>query len=116
MPVVFNQAHFSEFVHEERNSRPCCAYHLGESLVTQHGYRGVGSDRVFPQTRELQKHPGQPLLAMIEQLIAEILLEVYIALQQRGDECFRKLDPGMESTQHSLHLDSQRRYRFECRS
>ena len=77
--VVVDQSHSSEFVHEVRDARPRRAYHFGEDFVTHRGYGCVRNDRWFAQARQLQKNPGQPLLAMIKELIAEVCLQVDIA-------------------------------------
>jgi len=54
------------------------AYHFGQSLVTQCGYFGIRQDVVFAQARVLQELPGQPILAMVVKLIAEIFFKVDI--------------------------------------
>src|SRR5207249_5528309 len=80
------------------------AYHFGQSLVTQCRYFGIPHGAVFAQARELQENPGQPLLAMVEKLIAEIFFKVDIARQQRTHELFGKLGLVVKSTKHRLFL------------
>src|SRR5205814_1463718 len=74
MPVVFDQSHFSEFVHEVSNARPRRAHHFGQGLVTQCGHGDIRHESGFTKARELQENPGQPFLAMVEKLIAKIFL------------------------------------------
>src|SRR2546429_8399542 len=76
MPVVFDQTHSSEFVHEVTDARPSRAYHFGQGLVTQGGYFGVRLDVVFAQARELQENPSEPLFAVVEKLIAEVFFKI----------------------------------------
>jgi hypothetical protein len=78
MTVVFDQTHFSEFVHEVTDARPSRAYHFGEGLLTDCGYCSIRLGVVFVQTRELQKNPGEALFAMVEKLIAEVCFKVDI--------------------------------------
>jgi len=37
IPVIVNEAHLPEPVHEKTNPRPGCAHHLGEGLLTHLG-------------------------------------------------------------------------------
>jgi hypothetical protein len=46
---------------------------------------------VSAKTTEFQKDAGQPFLAMVEKLIAEIFLQIGVAGQQCRCEFFRKL-------------------------
>jgi hypothetical protein len=75
MSVVLDQPHFSECVHELTSARLRRAYHFGQRLLTQSGYRGIRYGFVFVQASELQENPSQPLLATVERLIAEIFFE-----------------------------------------
>jgi len=48
LPVVVDESHCPEFVHEVRDARPCRAHHFGQDLVTEHGDMGICFDSMFP--------------------------------------------------------------------
>ena len=56
MSVVFDQPHFSEFVHEVRDARPRRAYHFGQGFVTKHGDAGIPRHRVPLTARASEEH------------------------------------------------------------
>jgi len=84
MSVVFDQTHFSEFVHEVTDARPGRAYHFSKGLVTQCGYRGIRLHVVFAQAGKFQQNPGEPLFAMVEELIAEVFFEIDIGFNREA--------------------------------
>jgi hypothetical protein len=74
MTVVVDVAQLAEFVHEEADAGARRADHLGECFLTDlrdHWLRVA----VFAEIREEKKHPGQPLLAGIEELIDQVRLD-----------------------------------------
>ena len=84
MSAVFDQMHFPEFVHEVSNARAGRADHFRQRLVTQFGYCGIRRSAVLAKVRELQENPRQPLLAMVEKLIAEIFLRSILRANKRA--------------------------------
>jgi hypothetical protein len=72
--VVIDEAQFPEFVHEETDTRPGRADHLGERLLAD-----LGRDRLRPaflgEIREEKKRPRQALFAGVEQLIDQVLFD-----------------------------------------
>ncbi len=77
--VIVNESHGSEFVHEEGDASSRSAYHFGEDLVTDGGDFAIGHYMKLADTSELKENPGQPLLAVIEKLIAQIFLQIGVA-------------------------------------
>ena len=80
--VVFDQAQSPEFVHEVSDPRPRSAHHFGESLVTHVWHLGLGHGLALTETSQLQQNAGEPLLAMVEELIAEVLFQIDVPGQQ----------------------------------
>src|SRR5271169_1193401 len=83
--VVINKTQFPKFVHEKTHARSGRADHLGQCLLADFRY-----DWFWPtflaKIRQKQKHPCQPLLARIEQLINQVFLDTTVASQEVGDE------------------------------
>jgi hypothetical protein len=68
VPIVLNEAQFSEFVHKKVHSRPRCANHLGQRFLRYIGKQlfGLASGSI---SRKQQKRARQPFLAGVEQLV-----------------------------------------------
>jgi hypothetical protein len=80
--VVINKTQFPEFVHEKAHARSRRADHLRQGLLADFRY-----DWLWPtflaKIRQKQKYACQPLLARIEQLINQVLLDTTVA-EPRG--------------------------------
>ena len=61
VPIIFDEAELSEFVHEEAHARSCCPNHLGERLLTDLCADGFGPS-LLAEIRQQQKGAGQALL------------------------------------------------------
>ena len=81
--VVIQKAKFAELIHEETDAGACGPDHLGERFLTD-----LRNDRLrlafFPEVRQQQEDPRQPLLGRIKELIHQILLDANRVRQQIG--------------------------------
>ena len=74
LTVVVNEAKFPELIHEETDAGTRRPDHLGEHFLTDlrdHRLRLA----FFPKVGHQQEDPRQPLLAGIEEVIHQILLD-----------------------------------------
>ena len=62
-PFVFNEAQFPKPIHEETDSRPGRADHVGQRLLADLRNEKVHVVAFIPIVGQRQKNPGQPLLA-----------------------------------------------------
>ena len=83
--------------------------------MSQSWHFGIRHVCVLAKTAELQQDTGQSFLAMVEKLIAEVVLQSDVAGQQCRCEFFRKLALSVKSLEHDLLLDSEYGGRFCCR-
>ena len=83
--VVTNKAQFAESVHEETDAGARGADHIGECFMTDFR-NGCFLRAVFPEMSHQQEDPRQPLLAGIEELIYQILLDANVATQDIREE------------------------------
>jgi len=71
--VVIDEAHLAKPVHKEAYSRPGGANHLGQGSLAHLQVGGIWIG-LRSQAREQQKSSRQPLLAGIEELVEEVVL------------------------------------------
>jgi hypothetical protein len=83
--VIFNKAQLPKLVHEEAHARPRGADHLRQRLLADFRQNGFGL-AFLPEICKKQEGSRQPLLAGVEQLIDQILLNATVASQEVGDE------------------------------
>src|SRR5688572_18525864 len=83
--VVFDEAEFSEFVHEEAYTCARCSHHLRERFLTDLRDDGL-RPALLAEVREQQQKSCQSLLAGIEQLVDEVLFDTNCAGQKVCDE------------------------------
>jgi hypothetical protein len=74
LAVVSDEAQFSEFVHEQIDSRPRCTNHLCQHLLRYFGKHLLRLAR-RAITREQQQSARQPFLGGVEQLVYQVLLD-----------------------------------------
>src|SRR5436309_12002613 len=76
--VVFDEAELTELVHEEVHPRPRGADHFGE-----HFLRELRQDALWRVLLSIacqkEQRPGETLLARIEQMVDEILLDADVS-------------------------------------
>src|ERR1700730_6758037 len=101
--VVFDEAQFAEFVHEEAHARPGRANHLRQRFLTERSH-----DRLrLPFLAEIckqKKKSGETLFARIKQLVDQVLFNSAIPSQQIRHEQFRKLWLIMNGSDHGRLL------------
>src|SRR6185437_10982187 len=87
-----NQPQASKLVHEKCNSRVRVPDHLRQRLLAYAGRDRVsmGFRRLLSEACELQECSRQPLFAMVEELVANILLKRDVAGQQLRQKGFGK--------------------------
>lgn len=105
--VILDEAEFSEFVHEKIHARARGADHLGEHLLRNFGEHTLGL--VFlAVARQEQQRACQALLAGIEELIDQILLDADIARQHERDETVGELVFVVEDANHLGFFNDER--------
>ncbi len=72
--VVFNEAEFPKFIHEEIDPRARCPDHFRQSLLRNFG-KHLFRVGLLAVASEQQKSPSQSFLARIKKLIDQILLD-----------------------------------------
>jgi hypothetical protein len=82
--VVINKTH-PEFVHKKTYARSRRADHLRKCLLADFSYNWL-RPTFLAKIRQKQKDPCQPFLALIEQLIDQVLLDTTIASQEVRDK------------------------------
>lgn len=83
--VVLDESQFPEAVHEEADAGAGSPHHFGERFLADLGHQGFRLS-LFAVAREQQKHPRQPLLAGVEELIYQVFFVADIAGQQVADK------------------------------
>src|SRR5438105_3746834 len=101
--VVADEAQISKFVHEVTHARPCSANQLRERLLADLRDDRFGST-VLAKIRQQEKGSCQALLARIEQLINEVLLNSDGPSQEMRDEHLGKRRLVMEDPDHGRLL------------
>jgi len=66
--AVIDKAQLSEPVHEKANSGPGCAYHIGESLLTDPGDDHL-RHAFLAEMSQQEQNPSESLFAGIEELV-----------------------------------------------
>src|SRR5688572_19285709 len=105
--VVIDQSHFSELVHEVRDPRTSCAYHFRQRFMTEQRDLCIRHELGLAQPGQFQEYTGQPLFAVVEKLIAEVLFQVDVTNEQRGDEPFTELMLTRQGSKHRSLLDTE---------
>src|SRR5579863_3406369 len=106
LAVVFDEAQFPKFVHEEIDPRTRCANDLRQHLLRYFGKHLVKIARCAI-AGEQQKSARQPFLAGVEKLVDQVLLHSYVACQHVGDEAVREFVFGVERPNHLVFLNHQ---------
>ena len=75
--------------------------------MTQPRYLDVRSRRVLAFSSKFQQCAGQSPFAVIEELIAELIMEVDIAFQKASNEAVGKAEVERVESQHSILLDAK---------
>jgi hypothetical protein len=98
--VVLDESELSKFVHEKIDPGTRCADHLRQRFLRHFGEYSVGL--VFlTVTGQQQKSAREPLLARVEELIDQILLDSNVPCQHEFDEPVRA---GMLLVKHFEHF------------
>jgi len=104
--VVLNEAELSEFVHEKIEPRACWADHLCQRFLRYFGEQSVGL--VFlAVTGKQQKRAGEPLLARVEQLVDQVLLDSNVPCQHESDEPVGKVMLLVKYLEHFTLLNNE---------
>ena len=74
--AIVNKAQLSEPIHEKTDSRPGCAYHLCEGLLTHLGDYSLGLTFLAEMSKQ-KKNTGESFLAGIEELVTLSLRRLY---------------------------------------
>ena len=113
--VVFDEAKFPELVHEEVDTGPRRADHLGERFLRQLWQVALRRVR-FAIAREQQQRTSEPLFARVEELIDEVLFDPDVSDEHVGDETVRELRLLVQRANHLLFRDPHHRRRHHgCR-
>ena len=112
--VVVNQAHLFEPIHEETDARARGPDHCGKCFLTN-----LRNDLLWftflPEMSHEQQDPGQPLLAGIEELIDQILLDANVPSQHIGKEQRGEGAVVFEQSEHRLFVDADENGVFDSR-
>jgi len=106
LAVVFDEAQFPEFVHEQIDPGPCCANHLRQHLLRyfrEHFLRLA----LLAEAREQQQSARQPLLSRVEELVDQVFLDVDVSRQHMSDEAVGELVFRVQHAYHLVFLDDQ---------
>ena len=66
--VIVNEAQLSKPIHEKTDSRPGCAYHVCEGLLTDLGDYSLGHAFLAEMSKQ-EQNPSKPLFAGVEELV-----------------------------------------------
>lgn len=118
LSVVVDQPELSELVHEVSDSRARRTYHFCQRFMAQPGHLGIRDGQLLAKARHFEQNAGKALLAMIEELVTEILFQIDIASEQGSHELFGKVSLSMKSTKHGQLVDSKqcRGLQSRCRA
>ncbi len=106
LAVVLDEAQFPEFVHEKIDPGPRGANHL-----RQHFLRYFGKHLLRMAARavvcEQQQSARQPLLAGVEELVHQVLLDSSVSCQHISDEAVGELVFLVQHANHLVFLDEE---------
>ena len=105
--VVFDEAEFAEFVHEEIDAGASGADHFGEHFLGNFGQDALELV-FFAVAREEQEGAGETLFAGVEELIDEILFDADISGEHEGDEAIGEFVFGVKDANHLGFFDDER--------
>src|ERR1700730_12080770 len=111
--AIVNEAYLSEPIHEKTDSRPGCAYHFCEGLLTHLGDYSLGHAFLAEMSKQ-QKNTGESFLAGIEKLVNQIRFVSNVPCQQICHEHVRKLMFPVKHFHHGLLIDSHHRAIGQC--
>jgi hypothetical protein len=106
--AVFDEAKLPELVHKMADPRSRGAHHLRQSFLAQPGNCRVELILVV-DVRQPHQRPSQPLLAIVEQLIHQVLLGSDAPPEKVLPEQFRKPRGLMQDPQHGRFLNPHQR-------
>src|SRR6267154_2047480 len=106
LAVVLDEAQFPEFVHEKIDPGPRGANHLRQHLLRYFGKHllRMASRAVV---REQQQSARQPLLAGVEELVHQGLLDSSVSCQHVSDEAVGELVVLVENANHLVFLNDE---------
>ena len=106
LAIVLDEAQFSEFVHEEIDPGTCCSNHLRQHLLRYFGKRFLRMAR-HAIAREQQQRTRQSLLAGVEKLVYQVLLDSNVSGKHISDEAVGELVFLVECANHLCSLNDQ---------
>src|SRR5450755_2043338 len=111
--AIVNKSQLSESIHEKTDSRPSCAYHFRETLLTHLGDYSLGLT-FLAEMSEQKKNTGESFFTGIEKLVNQILFVSDVPRQQIRYEHVRKCVFAVKHFHHRLLLDSHHRAIGQC--
>jgi hypothetical protein len=108
--VVFDEAHLLKSIHEKIDARARSTNHFRERLLRYFGKHPVDLIQLAIAGQQ-QKRARQPLLAGVEKLVDQVLLDPDIASKHIGDKAIGKRTFRMEQSEHFAVLDHQHTHR-----
>jgi hypothetical protein len=102
LAVVFDEAQFPEFVHEEIDSRPCRANRLRQHFLRYFGEHLLRLARPAI-AREQQQGAREPFLTGVEELVYKVLLDSEIS---RNHVSYEAVGEFVFLVEHANHLVS----------
>jgi len=106
--LIFDEAQFPEFVHEEIHARTGGTDHLGQGFLGNFRQDAVRLI-LFAIAREKQERARQALFAGIEELVDQILFDPNVVREHIRDEMGRQRMLGVEHAEHFVFLDDEDR-------
>src|SRR4029077_5484393 len=106
LAVVFDEAQFSELVHEKIDPRACGTDHLRQHLLRYFKKHLLRLAR-RAIAREQQQSARQTLLAGVKELVDQVFLDSKVPCQHVGDEAVRKLVFSVEHANHFVFLNDE---------
>ena len=103
--VVANEAHLAKSSHEETDAGACGADHRGEGFLVDLR-KGRPRMAFFLTVGQQQQRPRQPLLAGIEELIQQVLLDANVAGQEMGQEQLGEGGVFLQQTDHGIFVEA----------
>ncbi len=105
--VVANEAHLPEPIQKETDAGACGADHRGEGFLVDLR-KGRPRLAFFLTVGQYQQRPHQSLLAGIEELIEQVLLDAKVARQEMGQEQLGEGGLVVKQTDHALFVDTHK--------
>src|SRR5712664_3267013 len=103
LAVVLDKAQFPEFVHEKIDAGPRCADHLRQHLLRYFGKHLLSLAR-RAIAREQQQGARQTLLAGVEELVYQVLLDSRVSRKHVSDKAVGELVLPVEHANHLVFL------------